>query len=158
MEYVYRKADESDVEAIYTLVQDTIKTVYPDYYPQGITDFFCRLHGREAIAKDIRSGYVSLLTADGRLVGTGSCMENHITRVYVSPVFQGKGYGGMMMQKLESEIAEKYDSVNLDASLPASRFYENRGYRTVKHEKRETAPHAILVYEVMEKELTAGKC
>ena len=35
------------------------------------------------------------------------------------------------MQCLEAEIAENYDSVELDASLPASALYEKRGYKTI---------------------------
>lgn len=38
MEYI--KATESDAEEIYTMVQDTIRTIYPRYYPQEVTAFF----------------------------------------------------------------------------------------------------------------------
>lgn len=47
----------------------------------------------------------------------------------------------------------KYDNVYLDASLPASRLYEKRGYQTVKHEKWEVENGKILIYEVMVKSL-----
>lgn len=38
MEYI--KATESDAEEIFRIVQDTIKTIYPRYYPQEVADFF----------------------------------------------------------------------------------------------------------------------
>ncbi len=39
------------------------------------------------------------------------------------------------MQHLEAEIADEYDNVLLDASLPAYMMYEKCGYRTVKHKE-----------------------
>ena len=59
------------------------------------------------------------------------------------------------MQCLEADIAKKHDSVELDASLPASRLYEKRGYKTVKHEKWDVENGVVLVYEIMEKPLAS---
>ena len=151
MEYI--RATEKDASAVFELVQDTISTVYPKFYPQEVVDFFCELHSMENIQHDIKNGCVSILLHDNRIVGTGSYKDNHITRVYVSPQFQGQGYGSYIMECLENEIGLKYDSVYLDASLPASRLYEHRGYKTVKHEKITVKNCAVLIYEVMEKRL-----
>lgn len=149
----YQKATEKDTEQIWELVQKTIREVYPKYYPKEVVDFFCELHCKEKIKEDICKGNVSVLLVDDRLVGTGSYQDNHITRVYVHPEFQGKGYGSRIMEELEREIASTYGNVYLDASLPASRLYEKRGYRTIKHEKWQVENGVILVYEVMEKSL-----
>lgn len=151
MEYI--RATEENREQTFQLVRDTIAAIYPKYYPKEVVDFFCGHHSLESIAKDIKSGGVGVLLDDDRLVGTGSRKDNHITRVYVNPAFQGRGYGSYIMKCLEDEIALKYDTVCLDASLPASHLYECRGYRTIKHEKRIVENGAILVYEVMEKRL-----
>ena len=40
MEYI--RATESDTEEIYRIVQDTIRTVYPRYYPEEVVEFFLR--------------------------------------------------------------------------------------------------------------------
>ena len=45
--------DCNNLEEIYELVRDTVRTVYPKYYPQEIVDFFCGIHNRESIQKDI---------------------------------------------------------------------------------------------------------
>ncbi len=74
MEYI--KATESDAEEIYTMVQDTIRTIYPRYYPQEVTAFFCGLHCKENIAKDIRDGFVGVLRNDTGIVGTGCYKDN----------------------------------------------------------------------------------
>lgn len=151
MEYI--KAAKEQAEEIYKLVQNTVTTIYPKYYPKEVVDFFCQLHNKENIARDIDSGNVGVLIENGQLIGTGSYQDNHITRVYVDPAFQKRGYGSYIMQMLENEIALHYDKVYLDASLPASHMYENRGYATVKHETWEVENGVVLVYEVMEKQL-----
>lgn len=152
MEYI--KATYENIDCVLDIVQNTVKTIYPNYYPKEVVNFFCELHNRKNIAKDIQSGNVGVLLIDEQIVGTGSHDGNHITRVYVLPEFQGKGYGSFIMECLEDEISAKYDKVLLDASLPASHLYERRGYRTIKHEKWSVENDVILVYEVMEKELT----
>lgn len=84
----YIKATEKDIEQIVNLVQETIKAIYPKYYPKEVVDFFCELHCRENILKDIEAGLVGILKKDDEILGTGCYKENHITRVYVKPVFQ----------------------------------------------------------------------
>lgn len=135
MEYI--KATEKDTEQIVMLVQDTIRTIYPKYYPREVVDFFCEFHCKENISKDIENGSVGILLKDNMIMGTGCYKDNHITRVYVKPECQGQGYGSYIMQCLENEISLKYDTVYLDASLPASHLYEKRGYQTIKLWKME---------------------
>lgn len=149
----YIKATEKDLEQIVNLVQETIKAIYPKYYPKEVVDFFCELHCRENILKDIEAGLVGILKKDDEILGTGCYKENHITRVYVKPVFQKQGYGSYIMQCLENEIRMQHETVYLDASLPASHLYEKLGYKTKKHERWNVENGVILVYEVMEKKL-----
>ena len=149
----YIKATEQDIEQITALVQETIKTIYPKYYPKEVVDFFSALHCLENIRKDVEDGRVGILRADNEIVGTGCFKENHITRVYVKPSAQKRGYGSYIMECLENEIASQYNVVNLDASLPASCLYEKRGYKTIKHERWNVENGVVLVYEVMEKQL-----
>ena len=151
MEYIFAQKD--DLKIVFDIVQKTIKSIYPKYYPQEVVKFFCELHNLENIEKDICGGSVGLLKDGDHFVGTGCYKENHITRVYVLPEFQGKGYGTYIMNCLEEEISEIHKKAYLDASLPASHLYEMRGYVTKEHRKWEVDNGTILVYEVMEKEL-----
>lgn len=152
MEYI--KARSDDCDKIYKLVQSTIRAVYPKYYPAEVVDFFCELHSRENILKDIENSCVGILTDKDNLIGTGSYTENHITRVYVSVEYQKQGYGSYIMDCLEKEISKHYNTVCLDASLPASHLYESRGYKTIEHKKYPVKNGAVLVYEIMAKSLT----
>ena len=86
------------------------------------------------------------------MIGTGSHTDNHITRVYVLPEYQGQGYGSKIMDELERDIFSGYDDCELDASLPACIFYENRGYKTVRHVKYDIGDEKFMIYEIMRKE------
>ena len=149
----YIKADEQLHSEICNLVQQTIKAIYPRYYPKEVVDFFCELHSLDNIREDIDNEKVYALFDNDVLVGTGCFLDNHITRVYVLPEYQGKGYGTYIIKQLENEIKKKYDSAVLDASLPAVMLYEKLGYKTVNHNKYPLKNDVALIYEVMEKNL-----
>ncbi len=150
---VLRRATIDDAEDIYKLVQKTILTIYPHYYPSGVVDFFSDLHCLENISRDLVNSEVHMLVLekDGWIFGTGSCQGNHITRVFVDPNIQRRGYGSLIMQKLEGKVAVCHEYAEVDSSLSASLMYEKRGYHTVKHEVIDTESGAVLVYEVMRK-------
>lgn len=150
---IYELAKIEDLQTVYDVVQHTIKTIYPKYYPAEVVDFFCEHHSKDAVLNDIENGYVSVLKIDGNIVATGCFVDNHITRVYVLPEYQKKGYGTFIMKNIEAQISEKYDKAYLDASLPAAALYEKLGFSTIKHERYPVANGVILAYEVMEKQL-----
>lgn len=151
MDYRIALAEESEI--VYDIVQRTIKEIYPKYYPREVVDFFCNHHSLDAIKKDVAEGRVSVLVVDNRIVGTGCFVGNHITRVYILPQYQGRGYGIFVMQTIETEIAKNHSKVYLDASLPAAGLYQKLGYRTTQHERYPVENGVILAYEVMEKEI-----
>ena len=146
------KATENHIKDIYNLVQETIQTIYPKYYPIGVVEFFSQHHSIKNITTDVKLGNTSLLFQDNQLVATGTIVTNHITRLFVLPAFQKQGLGRYIMKQFENEIFKTYDSVILDASLPARNMYEKRGYVTLTHEKIITENGDVLIYEVMKKE------
>lgn len=154
MEYI--KAGKEDLHTVYEIVQDSIDKTYPKFYPGEVVDFFKKHHSMENIARDIEDGLVGILSDNGSLVGTGCFRDNHITRVYVRAALQGRGYGSFIMDKLEKEILKSYSRAELDASLPAAGLYEKRGYITREHGRYNVDNGVVLVYEIMEKELSAN--
>ena len=146
-------AEEAHAPLIAALVRRTVEEVYPRYYCREIVDAFRALHTPEAVGEDIRRGGVYGLWLDGTLIGTGTRLDSQITRVYVAPPFQGRGYGSLIMEKLEREAARQYAAVRLEASPPACLLYEHRGYRTICHGQWPVENGVILVYEIMEKQL-----
>ena len=141
------------VNEIYDVLHTAIKTIYPKYYPKEVVDFFCKHHSREHILDGIASGNMGVLVNEDAIVGTGSFESNHIAGVYVLPSYQKRGYGSYIMDCLENEIVQKYDTAVLDASLPAACLYEHRGYKTVGHGTYELENDVKLVYEIMEKKV-----
>lgn len=64
-------ASEADFAAVKAITQQTIRAVYPHYYPKGAVEFFLAHHSDANILRDIRNGDVFLLyTDDGQAVGT----------------------------------------------------------------------------------------
>ena len=50
---IYELATIKELQAVCDLVQHTIKIVYPKYYPAEVVGFFCELHSKEAIKRDM---------------------------------------------------------------------------------------------------------
>lgn len=96
MNIEYRKAKPEEAERVCYIVQYTKEVIYPDYYTKAVMDFFGSLHSIDNIKKDIEQKY------------------------------QGHGYGSKIMNELEKEIFNSFNSCVLEASLPACIFYENR--------------------------------
>lgn len=153
----YIKATSKDAETVFAIVQDSIANVYPKYYPTEVVDFFSKLHSLENISKDIDDGLVGILIDNDKCVGTGCYRDNHITRLYVKSDCQGKGYGTFIMDYLENEIKKHHSKVNLDASLPACRMYQKRGYATIEHCRHIVDNGVVLAYEIMEKGLSDNR-
>lgn len=153
----YIKATPDMANEIYDILHTAIQTIYPRYYPQEAVEFFCRHHRKERILDGIASGNMGVLTYNNVIVGTGCLDGNHITGVYVLPAYQNQGCGSHIMHCLETEIAKAYDTAILEASLPAVRLYEHRGYKTVGHGVCELENDRKLVYEIMEKKWKADE-
>ena len=151
MDYITAAPDMAD--DIYKVLHTTIKTIYPQYYPREVVDFFCRHHNKEHILAGIVSGNMGVLVNGDAIVGTGCYDGNHITGVYVLPDYQKQGCGSKIMNCLEEQIVKNHNAVILDASLSAVCLYERRGYKTIGHGVYELENDVKLVYEIMEKKL-----
>jgi GNAT superfamily N-acetyltransferase len=140
--------------AVKSLVQTTIDACYPKVYPKEAVQFFKNWHCDEKILKDAKEGYTILLYEDARMVGTGTIVDNHVMRVFVDPAFQRRGFGKLIMHKLEERaVSTGTDVVKLDASLPSKTFYDSLGYVTLERAFREVENNRRLDFYRMEKPL-----
>ena len=89
----------------------------------------------------------------GRACGTVTIRNNEMTRLFVPPEQQGRGYGWTLMDFAEERIAEHYDEIVLDASLSAKGTYKKRGYVECEYHKIPTEGGQFLCYDVMRKRL-----
>ena len=143
------KADMNMVFEIYELIRITIKDIYKKYYSDEAVKFFLELHSKENISADISEGKVYAAVHEHDVVGTGTLDGDHIKRLFVLPQFQEQGIGTRIMDFLEAEIIKDYGAVWLDSSLPAGKFYHDRGYITKKYEEIQLENDKVLAYEIM---------
>ena len=149
---VIRSAVLTESDKITELVRETIKAVYPKYYPAGAVDFFLAHHKSEKIASDIKAGKVYVIEQDGIIVGTVTIDGNDIARLFVEPSKQGKGYGGKLLDFAENMIFGYSEKIRLDSSLPAKSIYIKRGYKEKEYCKILTDNGDYLCYDIMERE------
>ena len=147
-----RRAAPEESDIITELVRETIKAVYPKYYPAGAVEFFLAHHKPEKIASDIEAGKVYVILRDGVIVGTVTIDGNGIERLFVEPSEQGKGYGGKLLDFAENMIFGYSEKIRLDSSLPAKSIYIKRGYREKEYCKILTDNGDYLCYDIMERE------
>jgi GNAT superfamily N-acetyltransferase len=149
-----RAFQSSDLIAVKSLVQITIDACYSKVYPKEAVQFFKDWHCDERILKDAKEGYTILLYEDTRIVGTGTIVDNHVMRVFVDPAFQRRGFGKLIMRKLEERaVSTGIDVVKLDASLPSKTFYDSLGYITLERAFLEVENNRRLDFYKMEKAL-----
>ncbi|MDO4468022.1 MAG: GNAT family N-acetyltransferase [Bacillota bacterium] len=147
------QALESQKEIVFYITQTTIDGIYPNYYPMGAVQFFKSYHKEESILHDIQKGYVYLVKIEDSFVGTVTIKENEICRLFVLPQHQKNGYGKQLIEFAEETIGNNYSSILLDASLPAKKIYQKRGYKEVEYHQLLTENGDFLCYDVMKKEL-----
>ena len=150
---VIRRAEITDLETVKRIVHETIRAVYPHYYPKGAVEFFIAHHSPENIMKDISAGSVYILYDGGVPAGTVTAAENELNRLFVLPEYQGRGYGGKLLAFAEDRIAERYDNIVLSASLPAKPIYMKKGYIFKDYNSIECSGGDYLCYDEMEKKL-----
>ena len=67
------------------IVEKTIRTVYPHYYPSGAVQFFLDLHNERRIREALAREDIYFAEVQGEIVGTGSIRGNEICRLFILP-------------------------------------------------------------------------
>ena len=96
---------------------------------------------------------------DGLFVAIGALRYTsperaEIKRMRVSPEYQGRGYGQLILDALEARARDLgYRTLHLDTSvfqIPAQRLYEKNGFREVgrrTYRKNTSQPLEVILYE-----------
>jgi len=144
----------SDLDELHDFIAYTVKTSYRELYSAEAVNFFLEYLNKADIATENKGNHILVLKERNRIVATATLINRHIKRVFVHPDCQGKGYGGVLMKKLE-QIAFKLGSsfVELHSSLFAKRFYDNMGYTTFKRGEIAVKNGQVLPYYRMAKYL-----
>ncbi len=146
------KADAIHLNTVYDIVQTTIDKIYPHYYPEGAVKFFKEHHCKKNIITDISNGYVYILVTESSVAaGTVTVKNNELNRLFVSPEFQGKGFGKALLNFAEDKIFTSYDEIIISASLPSKNIYINRNYIETSYNQIATDCGDYLCYDEMRK-------
>ena len=146
-----QKAEIRMMKTVRQIVQETINTVYPKYYPEGAVSFFLAHHSDGRIRDDIESGNVYLLYEDEVPAATVTLSGCHIQRLIVLPEYQHRGYGRKLMDFAETMISDVYGYAEADSSLAAKQMYITRGYKETEYHTVRTDNGDFLCYDVMRK-------
>ena len=104
-------------------------------YPPRAVQFFKEHHSEEKIAGRSAVGDILLLVAeqDVSILATGALVDAQVIGVFVHPDHQCKGYGKVIMAKLEKLArAKALQRIALSISLPSRKFYEHCGYEVLE--------------------------
>ena len=146
-----RIANQGDFDVIRDITKNTIAEIYPHYYPQGVVEFFLSLHNDEAIKNDIDNNRVYVALSHDKIIATVTVDGNEINRLFVLTEYQKHGYGTEILNCIEKIIFQKYDVIQLHASLPGKSLYLNRGYEFAEYRKKEVDYGDWICIDIFEK-------
>ncbi|MGA2060890.1 MAG: GNAT family N-acetyltransferase [Thermoguttaceae bacterium] len=153
-----RQFKKSDLNAVRELILSTINTCYAGFYPPRAIEYFKQYHCDANILERAEKGYTIIVESNGRVVATGTIVENHVCAVFIIRSVQRQGLGRKIMEHLEDRaISEGFKEINLDVSLPSRQFYERLGYRLSEDTHIDVGEGQSLDYWKAHKPLPAGK-
>jgi len=149
-----RVFEPSDLHAVKSLIYNTIDVCYSNVYCKEAVQFFKDWHCDDRILKGAKEGHTIVLARNKQIIGTGTIVGDEIMRVFVSPAFQRRGCGKIIMRRLEEKsISLGIKVVKLDASLPSKKFYDCLSYITLEETFLEVENNKRLDFYKMEKVL-----
>lgn len=149
-----REFDQSDLPAVYRLVQNTIEEVYKDVYPVEAIEFFRCYHSRDNITNDAAAGYTIVAVCGDETIGTATLLGSNMRRVFIKPSHQHKGIGKLLVDNIERKASlEQLTMIDLDASIVSRSFWESLGFLVQTEEHMPVENNKELVYFRMFKRL-----
>lgn len=143
---------ELDLNELHLFIAATVEHSYKDIYAREAIDFFLSYLDKNDILKESKDHPIIVLREEGKIVGTATLIERHVKRLFVEPSCQGKGYGRLLMEKLEViAVRNKHSFIELHSSLFAKRFYDNLSYLTFKIDSIPVKNGQLLTYYRMAK-------
>ena len=145
-----RRATEDDAEGIARVHIETWQIAYAHAFP---ADALAALSGTlddrtERWRRNTRTSDVFVAVDDGELIGFASCGPSRdeagsgeLYGLYAAPARWGTGAGRALIECVERELAERYETATLwvlDDNPRARRFYEAAGWRLDGAQKVDT--------------------
>jgi GNAT superfamily N-acetyltransferase len=150
--------NKTDIDELYNFIVYTIKVSYFGYYPEEAITHFIEYSNKHDILEDAENNYVVVIKDRSRIVATGTLKFTHIQRVFVSPHYQHKGLGKLVMNDLEEKARmNNLKLIELHSSLFAKQFYDSLNYKMFRIGKVNVENGELLYYQRMAKQLDNNK-
>ena len=90
-----RQTEDSAMVA--KIAAETIRAIYPRYYPAGAVEFFAELHSQMEVEKVKNREEIFLAAVQGEIVGTGSIRTVSYTHLlfHFQPLEQSEQHAGL---------------------------------------------------------------
>ena len=129
---IIRSAREEDAPELAALAMRAWESAVAGWVDTGML----RANAERAFAQFTRRAYLTIDVAEqgGQVTGWAARehFDNHITDLWVEPIWQGQGFGQKLLAKLEEEIeAQGYETVKIEThseNMRAIEFLKWRGY------------------------------
>jgi putative acetyltransferase len=124
-----RKFSREDLDTVVSLIHHVVDVSYTDVYPAGALKLYREFHSRENVLNDAENGYCVIAENGGKIVGTGTLLDDGIRRVYIDPAYQNNGIGKQIYTALEKQALKTgLSRLGLGASVIAREFWESVGF------------------------------
>lgn len=155
-QYKLRELTDEDIPVLQTLFRETVLHVNArDYTREEVEDWASCGDSVEHM-KDLlaRNDYVAALNEQGEIIGFSSMnAEGYLHSLFVHKDYQQVGVGSLLLSAVEKRAWEYgVSAITSEVSLTARPFFEKRGYKVLKVQKRR-ANRLELTNFVMRKRL-----
>ena len=136
MDYILRRFEERDAQAVSELIATTLRTTNAkDYSPEYIENDVRQLDAAHLLQRASWTHFYVACHGD-TVIGCGAIGpywgrtdESSLFTIFVLPSWQGKGVGHAIIQTLErDEFFLRARRIEIPASITACEFYKKMGY------------------------------
>ncbi|MDB5525686.1 MAG: rimI [Rhizobium sp.] len=129
---IVRSAREEDAAELAAVAMRAWESAVTGWVDTGLL----RANAERAFVDFTRRAHLAIDVAEqgGQVTGWAARenFDNHITDLWIDPIWQGQGFGQKLLAKLEEEIgAQGYETVKIEThseNLRAIEFLKRRGY------------------------------
>ena len=114
------------------LIDRNITTCYASYPIKFRRHWMDEHQPQQHLLTESTEGYTLLIERNRQMIGTGTLLQDKIKRVFIHPEYQRKGYGIILMQKLEQQArTNTIKTIRISATPPSKPFFERLGYKLI---------------------------
>lgn len=144
MKVLIREFEPKDATAVSDVIRQTMRVTNSKDYSLEILAPLIEYFSPEKVLALGKERFCLVAEIDNQIIGTAALEESELCTFFVSPDFQGKGIGTLLIKAIENIAAEnKIKKIKFASSLSAVSFYEKMGYRKNGLDKEETAGKQI---------------